>query len=221
MRRAETHSNIPQASAFAALLMLLAGVFLAPQAASADPLYVVRGSRGVVTFTSRKPAVGSYSLFVPRGPSFSKFYQLRSDWKPRAIPSQFDDLIISMAELYDLEPALVKAVVHVESAFDPRARSPKGAMGLMQLMPGTAQRFGVSKPYKPEENVRGGVTYLKWLHDRYAGNMRLVLAAYNAGEGRVDKTREVPLIRETQMYVKRVMRMRELYTCAFNGKSSC
>lgn len=209
-------------SAIAGALLLVPALVFLPGSASADnSLYVVKGKRGVITFTSRRPDSGSYQIFVPRGPAFSKFYQLNNGWRARAIPSQFDGLIQSMAELYDLEPALVKAVVHVESAFDPRARSPKGAMGLMQLMPATAQRFGVARPYTPEENVRGGVTYLKMLHDRYAGNLRLAVAAYNCGEGRVDPIRAVPPIRETQLYVKRVMAMRDLYACAFNGKGSC
>jgi len=193
-----------------------------PEAKADDALYVVRGARGVITFTSKKPAGGqSYSVFSPRMPAFSRFYSIGGNWRPRLINSPYDPLIYSMAELYDLDPALVKAVVHVESAFNAQARSPKGAMGLMQLMPATAQRFGVDRPYKPEENVRGGVTYLKLLHDRYSGNVRLALAAYNAGEGLVDRIRAVPQISETQNYVKRVMRMQEIYTCAIAGRKNC
>ncbi len=201
----------------------LAVCLTAPAAEAGDTLYVVKGHRGVVTFTSRKPSGSqNYSVFSPRGPAFSRFYSLGSGrWRPRMVNSPYDPLIYSMAELYDLDPALVKAVVHVESAFNPQARSPKGAMGLMQLMPGTAQRFGVDKPYKPEENVRGGVTYLKMLHDRYSGDVRLALAAYNAGEGHVDRLRAIPPFTETQLYVKRVMRMREVYTCAIAGRKDC
>lgn len=199
-------------------LLTLAAV----EARADNALYVVRGKRGVVTFTSRKPSAGqSYSVFSPRMPAFSKFYSVGGKWKPKLINSPYDPLIYSMAELYDLDPALVKAVIHVESAFNPDARSPKGAMGLMQLMPATAQRFGVDRPYRPEENVRGGVTYLKLLHDRYAGNVKLALAAYNAGEGLVDRIRGIPPYTETQQYVKRVMRMQEVYTCAIAGRKDC
>jgi hypothetical protein len=208
--------------AFGSLVVLHTLAF--PHLARADDtLYVVKGSRGVITFTTRKPGGGeNFTVFSPRMPAFSRFYSLGSGrWTPRVVKSQYDAMIYATAELYDLDPALVKAVVHVESAFDPRARSPKGAMGLMQLMPATAQRFGVSRPYVPEDNVRGGVTYLKMLHDRYAGNIRLALAAYNAGEGLVDRIRAVPPISETQTYVKRVMRMRELYSCAIAGRKDC
>lgn len=203
--------------------ILLGSSLCAASSAYADnSLYVIRGRRGVITFSSHKPTGGqNYSIFAPRNPAFSRFYSIGRKWIPRLVNSPFDTLIYSTAALYDLDPALVKAVVHVESAFNPEARSPKGAMGLMQLMPATAHRFGVDKPYTPAENVRGGVTYLKMLHDRYSGNVRLALAAYNAGEGRVDRIMEVPAISETQLYVKRVMRMKEIYTCALSGKKDC
>ena len=196
-----------------------------PTALGAD-LYVVRSKRGVVTFTSRKPEnERGYSVFSPKRSSYSRVYRNSfrgvGAWTAKPRESAFDDLIYAMAELYDMDPAFVKAVVHVESAFNPGATSPKGAMGLMQLMPGTARRFGVNEPYVPEENVRGGVTYLKMLYDRYSGDERLALAAYNAGEGLVDKTRTVPRITETQNYVRRVLVMREQYRCAFDGRKTC
>ncbi|MBP9837887.1 MAG: lytic transglycosylase domain-containing protein [Proteobacteria bacterium] len=190
----------------------------------AESLYVVKGNRGVITYTTRRPQNSeNYSVFVPKNYSFSKFYTITgsSKWFFKTVKSSYDGTIFSLAGLYQLDPALVKAVVHVESFFNPRARSPKGAMGLMQLMPGTAQRFGVDKPYIPEDNIRGGVTYLKMLYDRYSGNERLVLAAYNAGEGNVDKIMEVPPFKETQVYVKRVLKMKELYRCELDGRQNC
>ena len=206
---------------FGLIIFLGASFTLAPRA-EAQTLYVVRGTRGVMTFTTRKPeGAANYRVFSVRGPTFSRFYSLRIPWKAKPMKSQFDELIQDMAKEAELDPVLVKALVHVESSFDPTATSPKGAMGLMQLMPGTASRMGVVKPYRPEENVRGGVKYLKFLFDRYNGNSRLAIAAYNAGEGAVDRFREVPPYAETQTYVRRVLQMRELYDCAESGRKDC
>jgi soluble lytic murein transglycosylase-like protein len=107
-----------------------------------------------------------------------------------------------------VRPALVRAVVQVESGFNPSAVSPRGALGLMQLMPGTARQFRVENPFNPRENVRAGVAYLKELLVRYNDNEELALAAYNAGPGAVDKHRRtVPPYRETRSYVTRISEM--------------
>jgi soluble lytic murein transglycosylase-like protein len=117
----------------------------------------------------------------------------------------YDDLIVAHARQNGVRPDLVRAVVQVESAFNPNARSPKGAQGLMQLMPATARELGVADPYDPEENIRGGVKYLRQLLDRYGNNEELALAAYNAGPGAVDKYGEtVPPYRETKDYVSKI-----------------
>src|SRR5207248_6290967 len=121
---------------------------------------------------------------------------------------EYDELISEHARFHGVRPDLVRAVVQVESAFNPYATSPKGAMGLMQLMPATAQQFGVRNAFNPVENVRAGVAYLRQLLDRYQNNEELALAAYNAGPGAVDKHGQtVPPYRETQKYVLRVNRM--------------
>jgi soluble lytic murein transglycosylase-like protein len=117
----------------------------------------------------------------------------------------YDDLIDEHCRAHAVRPDLVRAVMQVESGFNPLARSPKGAMGLMQLMPATARQYGVKDPFNPAENVRGGVAYLRELLDRYENKEELALAAYNAGPGAVDKHGQtVPPYRETRKYVAQV-----------------
>jgi len=119
--------------------------------------------------------------------------------------SLYDELIRDNATLQGVRTDLVRAVVQVESGFNAWAKSPKGAMGLMQLMPDTMKKFGVRDAYNPVENIRGGVAYLKQLLDRYANNEVLALAAYNAGPGAVDKHgHTVPPYKETQDYVSKI-----------------
>lgn len=115
-------------------------------------------------------------------------------------------LIRKLAPQFEVETRFALAIAAVESNFNPRARSPKDAGGVMQLIPATAERFGVRDVYDPEQNVRGGLSYLRWLLKRFAGDMALVSAAYNAGEGAVDRYRGVPPYAETQAYVRRVAR---------------
>ena len=126
-------------------------------------------------------------------------------------PTSYDKLIREMAARYDLEYALVKAVIKAESSFNRMAVSPKGALGLMQLMPKTARMHGVRNVFMPHENIEGGCRHLRMLHDRYRGNIPLIVAAYNAGERRVDEARGIPNITETREYTARVLRYRLAY----------
>jgi soluble lytic murein transglycosylase-like protein len=115
-------------------------------------------------------------------------------------------IVMQVAQEIDVSPQLLHAVISVESAYDPRAVSPKGAKGLMQLMPATAQRFGVRDPFDPHENVRGGARYLKALLAQFDGDLQLTLAAYNAGEYAVIRHgNRVPPFAETQKYVPKVI----------------
>ena len=115
------------------------------------------------------------------------------------------DLTTELSAWYALDPKLVLSVIAAESNFEQGARSPKAAMGLMQLIPDTAQRFNVRNAYNATQNLRGGMAYLRWLLSYYRGDIAYVLAAYNAGERRVDRHRGVPPIPETQAYVRKVM----------------
>jgi soluble lytic murein transglycosylase-like protein len=118
---------------------------------------------------------------------------------------RYEPLIQEHSNRQALRPELVRAVIQVESGFNPRALSPKGAMGLMQLMPATARSLGVNNPWDPAQNIRGGTDYLRLLLDEYEGNEELALAAYNAGSGAVAKYgRRIPPYRETRDYVRKV-----------------
>ncbi|HEY0787599.1 MAG TPA: lytic transglycosylase domain-containing protein [Thermoanaerobaculia bacterium] len=120
--------------------------------------------------------------------------------------SAFDPIIVEAAKKFDVDAALVSAVIKAESDYDPRIVSRKGARGLMQLMPSTATRFGVTDSFDPHANIHGGVRYLRWLLDRFEGNAELALAGYNAGEGNVAKYEGVPPFRETVEYIRRIAR---------------
>ncbi len=123
-------------------------------------------------------------------------------------PPEINRLVNHTAKRYKVDPKLVRAIIQVESDYDPNAVSSKGAMGLMQLIPATAERFGVSNPFNPRQNIEGGVNYLKYLLNLFKGNVNLSLAAYNAGEHSVLRQGGVPDIPETVNYVRKV---RSLY----------
>ena len=119
-------------------------------------------------------------------------------------PPALAEMVRTLAPNYGLKPELVLAVVRAESNFDPTARSPKNAQGLMQLLPETAERFGVKDVWDPEDNLRGGMAYLRWLLDYFEGDIKLALAGYNAGEGAVLRYGGIPPFDETRDYVKRI-----------------
>ncbi|XID76073.1 lytic transglycosylase domain-containing protein [Alkanindiges sp. WGS2144] len=133
----------------------------------------------------------------------------------------YDGIIAHAASTHRLDSGLLKAIMHTESGFNPNARSPVGAQGLMQLMPATARRFAVTNAYDPAQNIAGAAKYLSWLLKRFNYNTELALAAYNAGEGNVDKYNGIPPFRETQDYVRRVMsRYKNLYAGAMTAATA-
>jgi soluble lytic murein transglycosylase-like protein len=164
-------------------------------------IYAWRDASGNLVLSDRKQDSSARTYAVPDAPAFRSTKPLAS----RKIREEFEPFVQAYAKQQGVRADLVRAVIQVESGFNPRARSPKGAMGLMQLMPATAVELGVRNPYDPAENIRGGTAYLRQLLDRYDGNEELALAAYNAGFGAVDRHGgRVPPFRETRDYVKKV-----------------
>ena len=199
----------------------LLGMTLCLASPAAADVYLHRDASGVLHF-SNAPAEGpvrrvlrerKLPLMRTVPASTSAYYRAggRLPAMGNVGPTSYDQLIRQTAAKYDLEYALVKAVIKAESSFNRMAVSPKGALGLMQLMPATARMHGVRRPFTPDENIEGGCKHLRMLHDRYRGNIPLIVAAYNAGERRVDDARGVPNITETREYLARVLRYRLAY----------
>jgi hypothetical protein len=126
-------------------------------------------------------------------------------------PGRYDQEIWKYSKRYNVDPSLIKAIIHTESYFDDQAVSTAGAQGLMQLMPGTAKDLGVSNPFNPRQNIAGGTRYFRELLDSFNGNLILSLAAYNAGPGLVKRTGGVPRIPETLRYVNKVLKQYKRY----------
>jgi len=120
-------------------------------------------------------------------------------------PSKYRDIIHKRAHAYSIDPSLVRALISVESNWNTKAISHRGAIGLMQLMPATAKAMGIIDPFNPTENIEGGIKYLSYLLEKFDGDITLSIAAYNAGPRRILKFRGIPPIKETQKYVERVM----------------
>jgi len=168
-------------------------------------VYAFRDKNGVVTFTN-----------VPNHAGFRRVFRdtSRPATSNGVVDSGYDDYIQRASGRYNLDPDLIRAVIKAESDFKVSARSNKGAMGLMQLMPDTARLHNISDAYNPSENVEGGARHLRMLLDRYQGDLELSLAAYNAGSAAVEKHRGIPPFPETKEYVRRVLRFYDSYRTA-------
>jgi len=190
---------------------------VAPSASSGLPRRLVTGQvyayieDGVRHYTSRPPrrGAGVSALRTIRYSYMETCYACAArpgvDFRTLHLnTAAYQAEIAQAAKDYGVEEAVVRAIIHAESAFNPTAMSRVGAQGLMQLMPATARRFGVADPFDAVQNIRGGVQYLAWLLKRFNGNVALAAAGYNAGEGAVDKYGGVPPYSETQRYVQRV-----------------
>jgi soluble lytic murein transglycosylase len=179
------------------ILVAVLFLFVSVPAVLAD-IYMFIDSQGVLHFTNT-PTSSQYTLYIKERP------------KPAAATIQYDEIIQEASKRYDLSFFLLKAIIKVESDFDSRAVSKKGALGLMQIMPQNLQAFNIREPHDPKENIMGGARYFKSLIERYNGKLPLALSAYNAGPTIVDKYRDIPPIKETEDYVNKVMKYFYLY----------
>jgi soluble lytic murein transglycosylase-like protein len=183
-------------SAALAALTITTGLLASSAAAQ---IYTRKSANGVVEATN-VPDAADFRLTYPGKGTLIHSRGFRGFYK-----GEFDPHIVAAGNLYNVGADLIKAVIAVESEFDERAVSSKGAQGLMQLMPFTARRFGVVDSFDPRQNIFGGVQYLRLLLDLFAGDVSLALAAYNAGENAVARYRGIPPYKETRNYVNKIM----------------
>jgi len=193
----------------------LASASSTQQASTQQPtikIFKYRDRSGATSFSDTAPVDRRYQVIRYNASCYACDPISTVDWQ--GIPLYLDayrDTINMAASKYRVDPALVRAVIHAESAFQPGARSKKGALGLMQLMPDTARDMGVRDALSPEENIFGGVRYLAWLLEKTGGNTLLATAAYNAGPGAVERHNGIPPYEETRTYVKRVKILHSRY----------
>jgi soluble lytic murein transglycosylase-like protein len=170
--------------------------------ANAADMYAFIGEGGETLYTNIR-APGARKVRFPLARAVKKHSKGSAGIDTQRV--SYDPAIFQASELFAVDPDLVRSVIKVESNYNHRAVSPKGALGLMQLMPGTAREMGVADPFDPAANIHGGVMYLRRMLDALEGDLPLSLAAYNAGLERVIAKKEIPAIRETRNYVKQVL----------------
>jgi soluble lytic murein transglycosylase-like protein len=191
--------------------ILIAAVLTATAAVAHPKIYTYMDADGIRHYTD-VPDNNRYKLLVLSPQDFTQSGQ-HYDPLLLARATRYDSIIETAAASAAVEANLLRAVIVVESGFNSRAVSKRGAVGLMQLMPATATRFGVSNPFDPKQNVHAGARYLKFLIDRFGHDIRLALAAYNAGEEAVDRNGgQIPPFSETMAYVPRVLKIYRMLT---------
>jgi soluble lytic murein transglycosylase-like protein len=199
---------------FALIFVLLMAVAAPP--ARAD-IYSYRDENGVLTFTNIRPNDNRYKVRIaykqPKRHYAAPGKKAASggNMRPQVLSPQLETIVNNASQYYSVDKSLIQAVIHAESDFDAHAVSPKGASGLMQLMPKTARRYGVRDIFDPEQNIIGGVHYLSDLLESFGHNVRLALAAYNAGKEAVLRYGGVPPFPETLNYVNKVMQLNSRY----------
>ncbi|VFQ43781.1 transglycosylase slt domain 1 [Desulfoluna butyratoxydans] len=186
--------------------MIVLWMVMGLTAAEAD-IYIYRDASGTLCYTD-SPDARQIDLMGARPMGGQKKQKNGRMWSSSA----YDAIIVRAAEAHSISFALVKAVIHAESGFNPRALSPKGAKGLMQLMPHNVAFYKIKNPYDPYENIMGGTAYLKSLLTDFKGNRKLALAAYNAGPTTVRHHKGIPPIAETRAYVAKVERFNSYYS---------
>lgn len=186
------------------IFVLLAG----PVRATAD-IYRYDDEEGITHFTDA-PTDKRFKIFM-RDLKKDKELRTKLKYSSTANPAEFEQLIKMNSDKYGVDQCLVKAVIHAESGYDPNAVSSKGAGGLMQLMPATAQSLKVADRFNPRDNVEGGVKYLRFLLDTFRGDVSLAVAAYNAGLNKVARYGGIPPYNETRTYVNRVLSYMKTY----------
>jgi membrane-bound lytic murein transglycosylase B len=185
----------------------------APASTRSETVYRFTDENGVVTFSEARPEGARYDVI--RFECYACSPDSKVNWhRTPLFVGRYENAIEQTARDYDVDPALVQAVIHAESAFNSQAVSSKGAQGLMQLMPGTAREVGVGNALDAEQNIRGGVDYLARMMSLHNGDVRLATAAYNAGPGAVRRHGGIPPYAETRAYVKRVGILHERYQLA-------
>lgn len=179
---------------------LISILFVAVPSLYAD-IYVYADSEGVLHFTN-VPTSSNYKIYIREKPDRS----LNSD-----VTRRYDQIITEAAERHGVSFSLLKAMIKIESDFNPRAISTAGALGLMQIMPENIKRLKIKDPFDPRENIMGGTRYLKQMIDRFNGKLSLALAAYNAGPNTVERYQRIPPFTETEDYVEAVMKYYSIF----------
>jgi hypothetical protein len=196
------YSNVPGDRGRATVTPVSTAPSEAPRGTRAS-VFKFRDANGVTHYTDRRPQKGRYTVINVFCPACDPHSPVNWD-RTRLNTTAYEREIAAAAERWKVDPALVRAVIHAESAFRADALSRKGAQGLMQLMPGTADMYGVNDPFDASQNIDAGVQHLAGLLERYKGDVQLAAAAYNAGEGAVQRHGGIPPYEETKYYVQRV-----------------